>query len=91
MSVAPSISMTLRIGAPDRRRHARGLSQNALRRGDLIDRIVGSFREMPGLRLTLREAALLLGLPETTCLLVLNSLAEDGRLIRDDQERYALA
>ena len=83
--------MTLRFGAPDRRRHTRGLSQDVPRRRDLIDRIVGTFGEMPGLRLTIREATLLLGIPETTCLLVLNSLAEDGRLTRDDQERYALA
>jgi hypothetical protein len=53
--------------------------------------VVGSYREMPGLILTLPQAARLFGLKNRTCRVVLDDLVRQGhlRLARDGQ--YAAA
>jgi hypothetical protein len=50
---------------------------------DLYLRVQGEFREMPGLRLTLRQAARLFSIEEAECERVLNLLVQDGVLSRD--------
>ena len=46
----------------------------------LVDRVLGTFHEMPGLRLTLGEAERLFGVTRTTCEVVLDDLARAGAL-----------
>ena len=50
--------------------------------GDLIRRIRGEYLEMPGLRLTARQAQRLFGLDPTTCDEVLAGLLQSGFLSR---------
>jgi hypothetical protein len=45
-------------------------------------RIQGEYREMPGLRLTLRQAQRLFGVDATVCSLVFEQLTRDRFLIR---------
>ena len=79
--------MHLRLGAPDRRRVPRGTPE-APRREELVTRILGMYREMPGLTIELPEACRLLGLPPTACRVILSDLVRHGQLRRDDQDRY---
>jgi hypothetical protein len=58
--------------APDRRKHAD--------RERLFRRIQGEFEEMPGLRLTLPQAARLFGVPELVCHRILSVLVDGGFL-----------
>ena len=51
-------------------------------------RVYREFLEMPDLRVSLREAQRLFGLPETECAMVLDCLAEFGVLIRLPNGRY---
>jgi hypothetical protein len=53
--------------------------------------IVGAYREMPGLTLTLSQAARLFGLRDATCRAVLEDLVRDGRLRRVHNGQYARA
>jgi DNA-binding IclR family transcriptional regulator len=74
---------------PERRRRARGTPLTPQRQ-DLIARVLGSFREMPGLRLTLEQAARLMGLDTTSCRAVLDALVQLGQLRRLPSGGYAL-
>ena len=58
---------------------------------DLLLRVRGEFREMPGLRLTTAQAARLFGLSAATCEAVLHALTSSGflRCVRD--EMFAIA
>jgi hypothetical protein len=49
---------------------------------DLLQRIEGEYREMPGLSVTARQAERLWGLDRTTCAFVLTTLIERGLLKR---------
>lgn len=49
---------------------------------DLLDRIRAEYREMPGLRLTVGQAARLWGLGSTTCERLLEVLVRTGFLFR---------
>jgi hypothetical protein len=49
---------------------------------DLLRRIEGEYREMPGLSVTARQAERLWGLDSTTCAFVLMTLIERGILRR---------
>lgn len=51
---------------------------------ELHSRISAEFREMPGLRLTLRQAARLFSLEPADCERVLGSLVDDGVLAARD-------
>jgi hypothetical protein len=57
---------------------------------DLLEhRIRGEYREMPGLRLTSRQAERLWGLESQDCARVLDSLIADGFLEQAADGRYA--
>jgi hypothetical protein len=55
----------------------------------MLRRIRGEYLEMPGLRLTRRQAQRLWGLDEPTCAQLLDSLAEAKFLYRKDDGTYA--
>jgi hypothetical protein len=57
-------------------------------RDDLARRIRGEFEEMPGLNLTLPQAALLFGMPEPVCSHVLQQLIDARFLRRTAEGRY---
>ena len=73
----------------ERRRTPRGPVQGELPRAQLTSAVVGAYGEMPGLRLTLGQAARLFGLPDTTCRMVLDDLVKEGKLRRSVEGRYA--
>ncbi|MBI3048521.1 MAG: hypothetical protein HYY76_09465 [Acidobacteria bacterium] len=52
-------------------------------------RVYREFEEMPGLRLTLRQAQRLLGLREDICARILDGLVAEGVLLRTADGRYA--
>lgn len=62
--------------------------------GDLVARIRGEFREMPGLKLTLAQAQRLWGMDRATCESVLDMLVRsrflactrDGSFVRLDRQ-----
>ena len=51
--------------------------------------IVGAYREMPGLTLTLPQAARLFGLRGNTCQIVMEDLVREGRLRLTSGGQYA--
>lgn len=57
---------------------------------DLLERIEGEYREMPGLCLTARQAERLWGLDSTTCGFVLMTLIQRGILHRTAHDTYIL-
>ena len=57
----------------------------------LIDRVCGELREMPGVRVSLQEAARLWSMDSRTCGSVLQYLGDAGFLVRDFQGRYRRA
>ena len=65
--------------APERRSTPRGPSGEPSRTR-LVNLITGTYREMPGLRLTLPQAARMFGLRNDTCRAVLDDLVRRGRL-----------
>ena len=71
-----------RIGSTERRRLARGVPYGEPTRSQLMTLILGTYREMPGLSLTLPQAARLFGLRETTCQVVLDDLVHAQRIRR---------
>ena len=74
------------------RRHRRRDGVNAEPpRGQLEAMILGTYREMPGLRLHLIQAARLFGLRETTCRIVLEDLVAQGSLRRAADGQYVRA
>ena len=81
--------MTLRIGAPDRRRARRGAPQGEPSRVELIALILGSYYQMPGLTLRLEQAARLFGLRTRTCQVVFEDLVRVGALRRTEDGQYA--
>ena len=60
-------------------------------REHLITMILGTYHEMPGLRLHLAEAVRLFGLCTTTCRIVLDALVRDGTLRRTSEGHYVSA
>jgi len=59
--------------------------------GDLVRRIRGEYLEMPGLRITARQAQRLFGLDATTCEEVLAGLLQSGFLSRTVDGMFTLA
>jgi hypothetical protein len=51
--------------------------------GDLCERVQAEFREMPGLRLTLPQAARLFSIEQARCERILGALVRAGRLSSD--------
>jgi DNA-binding response OmpR family regulator len=78
----------LRILQGERRRHRRGDVGGEPHRRSLQAMILGSYREMPGLSLSLQQAARLFGLRERTCRIVLDALVNDGVLRRSTDGQY---
>jgi hypothetical protein len=60
------------VPRPDRR--------NVASRAALLTRVIGEYREMPGLGLTLEQAARLFGLSPATCWRVLSHCVREGWL-----------
>ena len=54
------------------------------------ERIDSEYREMPGLRLTLAQAARLWGLQAPQCLALLRALVERGRLVETPEGLYCV-
>ena len=54
------------------------------------ERIDSEYREMPGLRLTLAQAARLWGLQAPQCLALLGALVERGRLVETPEGLYGV-
>jgi DNA-binding IclR family transcriptional regulator len=54
----------------------------------LVTMIEATYREMPGLTLSLNQAARLFGLRERTCHVLLDDLVRDGRLRRAADGHY---
>jgi hypothetical protein len=75
---------------------ARGIYQPLMERRNfaarqaLLSRIQGEFREMPGLSLTLEQAAKLFGLPSEACTRVLGVLEHSGILRQAGDGQYRL-
>lgn len=55
---------------------------------DLLNRVRGEYLEMPGLQLTLAQAARLWGLDRRLALALLEALVETGFLVRKGDGRY---
>lgn len=64
--------------------------RDAGRRLALHTRIVGEFREMPGMALTAPQAARLFGLGQDACVRILDELVHEGVLCRTDSGRWRL-
>ena len=60
-------------------------------RQQLIARLVGTYREMPGLKLRAEQAVRLFGLDAKTCTALLRDLVADGYLRRTHDGQFALA
>jgi hypothetical protein len=74
----------------DRRRVPRGANGEP-ERSQLVSRILGTFRETLGTRLSLSEARRLFGLREATCRVVLDYLVGEHLLRRTRDGRYTMA
>ena len=54
----------------------------------LLRRVVGEYLQMPGLPLTVAQAARLWGVDEPLCVMTLNALVERGFLLRRPKGRF---
>jgi hypothetical protein len=75
----------------ERRQSSRGGTAGEPSRSQLVALIRGTYREMPGLSLHLRQAARLFGLRERTCLVVLTDLVNNGQLRQSSDGQYRAA
>jgi|tagenome__1003787_1003787.scaffolds.fasta_scaffold19422318_2 hypothetical protein len=74
----------------ERRQITRGNSDREPRRSHVVDTILGSFTEMPGLCLTVEQAARLFNLKIESCEVILEDLVRESRLHRDARGQYRL-
>jgi hypothetical protein len=80
----------LGYGPPqDRRSRTRGTPKGEPHRDQLVEMILGTYREMPGLSLHLNQAARLFGVRLSTCQVVLDDLVGGGVLRRARDGQYA--
>jgi len=70
--------------------HRESLGMRGSAADDLRARCRGEFLEMPGMRLTLRQAARLWGIEAALCESLLNALVDSG-FLRKTGERYMRA
>jgi hypothetical protein len=75
-------------GGTERRRNPRDTASGEPSRMRLVTMIEATYREMPGLSLSLNQAARLFGLRERTCHVLLDDLVRDGRLRRAADGQY---
>ena len=73
----------------ERRRAPREPGKGEPSRAQLVSLILGTYREMPGLKLHLRQAARLFGLRDITCQVILDDLVRDGLLGRSPDGQYS--
>ena len=74
----------------ERRRLTRGASNREPPRRELVAKILGLYREIPGLSLQLRQAARLFGLGPAACRIVLDDLVRRGPLQKMTDGQYRL-
>jgi hypothetical protein len=74
----------------ERRVAARGGPGNEPDRPHLVSQVIGTYSEMPGLLLTLPQAARLFGVRRTTCAVIFDELVRCGRLRRTPENQFAL-
>jgi hypothetical protein len=74
--------------ALDRRQNERGTPSTEPSRSELVSRIIGTFREMPGLCLHANQAARLFGIRRGTCEVILEDLVAQGKLRRAADGQY---
>ena len=79
---------TTTISPHERRQSARGGVHGEPGRAHLRALILGTYAEMPGLALTLPQAARLFGLRDVTCRAVLGDLVREGRLRHSSEGLY---
>lgn len=84
------MGMGLWLGAPERRNGKRGSPHGEPARVDLVNRILETYWEMPGLKLTLAQATRLFGLRARTCEVVLSDLVRASILHRAEDGTYQL-
>ena len=77
------------VGAPNRRQEPRGTPFGEPTRNEIIWRILGTFKQTPGLTLSLEQAAPSFGLRDVTCRVVLDDLVAAGKL-RKREDLYGL-
>jgi hypothetical protein len=85
------LDMQLGTGQIERRKGDRQERYEEPPTRHLVETILSTYREMPGLILHLRQAARLFGLRETTCRAVLDELVRQGRLRRAVDGQYIAA
>jgi hypothetical protein len=73
---------------PDRRRLTRCSTGAEPERRHLVSMILGTYREMPGLYLSLHQAARFFGLRPTTCQIVMEDLVRTRHLRHTSDGRY---
>jgi len=64
--------------------------QDTPRSNVLLNRMLGEFKELPGMSLTLQQASKLFDLPEATCLRLLIRLVDANALCVLDDGHYSL-
>ena len=80
--------MDSHLATPERRRAPRGLPSGEPHRRALIQRVLGTYAEMPGLRLTRSQAEKQFGVSGGTVVVVLDYLVDRGALARDERGQY---
>jgi hypothetical protein len=74
----------------ERRQLERGAPAFEPARAHLVSLILGTYGEMPGLMLYLKQAARLFGVREMTCRVVMEELVRRGRLRQSTDGQYLL-
>ena len=74
----------------ERRQVTRGTPVREPRRSHVVATILGSYAEMPGLCLSVEQAARLFNLSLDSCRIVLDDLVRAARLRYDDRGQYRL-
>jgi hypothetical protein len=74
----------------ERRQVTRGNSDRDAKRSNVVDTILGSFNEMPGLCLSVEQAARLFNLGIESCQIIHEDLVRESRLHRDARGQYRL-
>jgi hypothetical protein len=88
LRAATQCPLRMTTNIKERRSRPRDTISAEAPRDHLISMIIGTYREMPGLRLHVAEAARLFGLRTTTCRVVLDALVDDGTLRCTDEGLY---
>ena len=82
--------MHLMVGAAERRHESRETASPDPPRFEFVNSVLASYWEMPGLNLTIPEAARVFGVRLRTCEVVFEDLVVARVLQRSDQGRYTL-